>query len=463
MNRRYRDHWRKISNPESSSIVLLNKIPHARILWVNRDILVKNLQNFPGSEDEYREHLLESCGYLISNSGGADVIGWADRYGGSGIGSNGGSGRSVVLNGYSVKGVGATSLIGSDAPFTHSSGGAYLEEAIREIIFSRFLNRVLPHGASPILAVIDTGVDHKWHLENGIKTERRVLIVRPFSLRPAHFERALRYRPADFKGKRADIARVASNFRIFSEFYGLENLKSNLERCHMRWAEQVAFAQVHNIALGSSPSNVSIDGEVLDFGAVSTLPYLANYVISPGHSTIGELDKIISSVEEVSLSAEDIGIDLYENFFQDSRDKIISCYENRILKEVLSVCGLGSHYEDCLNNFECFEKIIESYNFYFRHSTRRRVELISNQYIARTPAPLGLESIWSRNRPACLNHLADTLQKFFTRNVYKVSSNFRAWPVTREDLREKITHHIAERDVIEDLDEIISHLSTDFA
>lgn len=452
-----------VSNELASAKVGLERLAGSRVIWLNKDSPEADDRS-PASGDQEalrKARLIESCAYLLADRRPAGAHGWADRYGGSGIGTNGGSGRSVVLNGYSVKGVGATPLIGVGTPLAHSSGGAYLEEAIREILFSRLLQRILPHGASPILAVIDTGIDQQWHLEGGTKTERRVLIVRPFALRPAHFQRAYHYRPIGYEGKRADIARVAHNFRTFSGLFGAAGLRQRLEDCYVRWAEQLAFALVHNVALGPSPSNVTLDGAVLDFGACSTLPVSANYFISPGNSVIGDFRKLLGSLEEVALTAIAFDASIFHDLGETVEAKAIEAYERMLVSEVVKAVGLGKRYKSIEKNERACADVLGSFLSYHRHATRLRLDLVASQYRLRFRAVPGLESIWSADRPASLDPLAKALQVHFAGAEREVSA-FKPWSVTRETLREEITDYVEKAGSIADLDEVISHFGQRF-
>ena len=62
-----------------------------------------------------------------------------ERYGGSGIGVNGGDVRCGYFDGISTKGMRRSSLAGKDAPFWHSYGGASLRDGIREVILGEYL------------------------------------------------------------------------------------------------------------------------------------------------------------------------------------------------------------------------------------------------------------------------------------------------------------------------------------
>ena len=142
-------------DPEGQHLPLsMARLPQARVLWVNQRVMRQDPMFYTcgGTLDDYRAHLLHSCACVVADQSYEDketVIGVADRYGGIRIGHNGGSGRAVILNGYHVKGVGRTPLVSVLTEAGHASGGAYLEECVRETIFSELIAAEYPGGAVP--------------------------------------------------------------------------------------------------------------------------------------------------------------------------------------------------------------------------------------------------------------------------------------------------------------------------
>lgn len=111
----------------------------------------------------------------------------ADRYGGSGIGTNGGAGRAAFLpwGNLNIKGVGLTPLAVVDPDdFQHSHGGAPMREGLVEALWGEVGSNLFTHGSTRILAVIDVD-DHTQWPDGG--REKRALIIRATDqLRPAH-------------------------------------------------------------------------------------------------------------------------------------------------------------------------------------------------------------------------------------------------------------------------------------
>jgi hypothetical protein len=112
---------------------------------------------------------------------------FADRYGGSGIGDNGGAGRAAFLpwGNLNIKGVGLTPLAVVDPEdFQHSHGGAPMREGLIEAVWGEVGSNLFSQGSTRILAVIDV---HDRTLWPDGSSEKRALIVRATDqLRPAH-------------------------------------------------------------------------------------------------------------------------------------------------------------------------------------------------------------------------------------------------------------------------------------
>ncbi|AVR94969.1 hypothetical protein [Pseudoduganella armeniaca] len=260
--------------------VTLQRLRGARVLWLNQQVAACDpaFAAAGGTLAAYERHLLASCAYAVASPGtafdaGDEITAHADRYGGPGIGLNGGSGRAAVLGGYHVKGIGRTPLVSALTDPTHASGGAYLEEAVRETVFAEVVRHEFPHGAVPVLAILDTGLTQDW----GSVRERRVLVVRPCFLRPAHFVRAVAFHSGHPTEGAADAARVRHMFDACGELLGKTRL---VERClalWTAWAEQLAYSFVHRLPHGSNTiSNICLDGKLVDFGATSAVPSWAD-------------------------------------------------------------------------------------------------------------------------------------------------------------------------------------------
>lgn len=258
-----------------------------------------------------RRRVLEDCawhaqvdGWEDSATSGTLPVGVADRYGGSGIGTNGGSGRAWYVAGYHVKGIGRTPLIGRGVDAAHASGGAYLEEIVRETIFAELHRLEFPHGAVPMLAIIDLGVDVVWKTVHGDKRERQVLAVRPAMLRPAHFERALQHASSQTFGGAVDAERVTARIERLLALLPPTAIEAGLRTWATGWAEQIGYGYVHRLAHGGlSTSNVTWSGALLDFGACSAMPDWRAYLLNDnGRRFEPSSDVVTAALESLATS-----------------------------------------------------------------------------------------------------------------------------------------------------------------
>lgn len=275
--------------------VCLHPAEQPRLLWLNARAAVSDpvWQTTGGDLAAYGAHLLATCARLISYRAGnsstpPSAIGYADRYGGAGIGRNGGSGRAVVVDGYHIKGVGRTPLVSTQTSPEHASGGAYFEECVRETIHSELVSAEFPHGAIPVLAIIDTGLVQVWETGGVPKRERRCLLVRPAFVRPAHLERAVGYLADNPHSGMDDIGRVRHAFAWLRCSEEQRGLAATLTQFACRWATQLAYGFVHRISHGGhNTSNICLDGALVDFGASTALPSWAKTRIIPGGQVFG--------------------------------------------------------------------------------------------------------------------------------------------------------------------------------
>ena len=221
-----------------------------------------------------------------------------ERYGGSGLGHNGGGVRCGLSGAIQIKGIGKNSLAGNGTDFFHSYGGASLNEGIVEALWGEILNFTLPYGAVRIYGLLTTGtrVPLLNPKEGCDPTTARALILRQPTLRLAHYMRAIHFRPgeqlsptaSDTQRTRAAVLGIG---QAFASVYGnapADNLDpAYLNQClnemFGRIASQIAAARARRIMHGSLiASNLSLNGAFLDFGTTSALPDYGRIYISPG-------------------------------------------------------------------------------------------------------------------------------------------------------------------------------------
>lgn len=235
-----------------------------------------------------RRELQEACSYHISGSDSAYVKQfYAERYGGSGIQRNGGGARCGFDGRYQVKGIGANPLVGEGSDARHSDGKLSAAHAIYEIIWSEILTRVLPFGAVSIKAALLIRPTEERALSHTLNADKRTLLVREPVVRPAHFERAPYFQPQPQYAERLmhDAERLS---RVISKLpdnlptpvgWAGQTASMNLPSycieglCELakRQAIQMAYCRTRFLRMTTSPSNIAMDGRLMDFNGLSSL------------------------------------------------------------------------------------------------------------------------------------------------------------------------------------------------
>lgn len=196
---------------------------------------------------------------------------YADRYGGTFGHSHGGSGRAGTFGNLNAKGIGATPLRDPKANWYHSHGCMWLEEAVREAIYSEVCWYEFPWRSNPIVAIIDTGEHAQWR--DGTRGARRAIAVRPAALRVAHLERNILFGTAGTveSDQYKDTLRVKEIISHVSRL-GIEldrNTSSPvLASMVNRICDQIGYGRAHRLFHGDYlSSNICITGALIDFGA----------------------------------------------------------------------------------------------------------------------------------------------------------------------------------------------------
>lgn len=268
----------ELAEPFNQLPIEVNKISGTGLLW--RD------KSAGSSSDMSDNQFVDNYSWVIKNSFFSDETRihtdvtktmFAERYGGFGIGTNGGGARVVNTNNAQIKGVGANALAGRGAPRSHSYGGLDIQGAVKEIIYSRLLNRISPVGAQNIEGLIL--LDETSALHNDSKAPS-VLMVREPVVRPGHFLPCANFRlkPEYRTLIRSDYSRVLGIYKnigrraLVSEFYTL--IQHFLDKC----ADQLAFFRMARLSHNAlAPSNICLDGRVLDTALCSFVVSGSNY------------------------------------------------------------------------------------------------------------------------------------------------------------------------------------------
>ncbi|WP_368765308.1 MchC protein [Klebsiella oxytoca] len=240
------------------------------------------------SDVEDIQELQKYCSYIIDpNSSAATRKFYAERYGGSGIQRNGGGARCGFNGYYQVKGIGANCLVGEGTDQRHSNGALGAVHAIYEAMWGEILTQTLPYGAVRARAVLLTNIYTEKSFDRSHGKSRRALLIREPVVRPAHFERAPYFRPLPEYADQLihDARRVRSVIRMLPEYLPVssEGISEEARRdlrnycieglCELsrREAWQMAYCRTRFLRLTTSPSNIAIDGRLMDFNGLSCL------------------------------------------------------------------------------------------------------------------------------------------------------------------------------------------------
>lgn len=192
---------------------------------------------------------------------------WVDRYGTTGVKAYGGSGRAGLVNDAQVKGIGATQFVDPRADRAHAHGRLSLREAVKECVYSVVASELFPFGAVETLAIIALGEGIRGE---GLE-EQAALLVRPFSVRASHLQRATGYaEPGQEAASHSrDVQRVRDMVRLVERGRRIHFLKMFVSRL----ASQVAYSHLYGwFGGGVLSSNFTLTARMIDFGAACFVP-----------------------------------------------------------------------------------------------------------------------------------------------------------------------------------------------
>jgi len=300
------------------------QLRRARILWINRRWYLERQIDVSRADvrDRVATWLVDEFAYAVSEDGAGDAFTsrvrtlYADRYGiSSGRSVHGGSGRVATIGCFQAKGIGLTPLVGTGSNRVHSSGCSSVEEGIREAIYAEIAAAEFPHGAVPVIAILDTGLSTCAPLldgprANNIQPVRRAIIVRPAVLRVAHAERAPLFLHSVMGYANSQMHDAQRTRDVVRRWCGEASRRSStnaevfaLPELMTRIAEQIAFGQVHRLFNGGYfSSNLTLGGALLDYGGTRSLPNWVNARTLDGIVGFGEEMKILHKlIESVSF------------------------------------------------------------------------------------------------------------------------------------------------------------------
>jgi hypothetical protein len=252
----------------------VRRLPHARLLWLNerwfQAVMAPRESRASFVARMLADFAVTSCASDLPGTSHCGHTLYADRYGGTGGAQHGGSGRCGSKDGFIAKGIGKTPLVDEHVDIYHKNGRMSVEEAIREAIAAEIAERELPWSTVPIVAIIDAGFEFAYG--QNAELRRAAIVVRPWFIRPAHFERSIFFGTGGQRDSAQflDAQRVRDATRAVA---AAPTIYPSLLEMFRRFAQQIGVARAHRIWQGRFlSSNVSIDGALVDFGSFRAVP-----------------------------------------------------------------------------------------------------------------------------------------------------------------------------------------------
>jgi hypothetical protein len=285
------------------------------------------------------------------------VTGYAELYGGAGVGANAGGVRSANIGHCQVKGIGPTILAGRSTDKWHKHGALSLQDAVKEAIFSELFHLALPHGASRPIAIYDLGV--RFATEIGVEKKPssapRALFVREPIVRLAHFMRSSFMNVSDeiaereLPRMRAMVPKLVDHICAEVGEPSLEIAEVGLERLYSRVLEQTIAMRLKRLVHGSMiPSNFGVDGRLVDFTTSTAISSLQPVVVSLGSACSQTQHKqVLDTVADMVFYVTKFDPRCSANRQQIERvtkniiDTANRAYENKVMLGHLQLIGLS--------------------------------------------------------------------------------------------------------------------------
>jgi hypothetical protein len=361
------------------------KLNSGRILWINeRYWMSKGIDIInPSIRKELEKWLLDEYGYVVLNDDTTHFVSsdqktfFADRYGGSGGATHGGSGRCGISGQLNIKGIGATPLVARPevTDWAHSHGCAWITEAIREAVAAEIAYQEFPHRAIPVVAIIDSGILTS-HAENNYDA-RRALIIRPNFVRLAHLQRSIYFGSAGHKNSDQYKDALRTEKAVQVVWGNDKNAKTIGVKCKtlretmIKIADQLAFSYAHRLGLGGiNSSNITVDGEIVDFGLFSSLPNWSKIYTNPSLPPFGQEWQSVLNIIKSLLFFQKKYLSRAENF-----SDICDAFSQRVFTQ------FGNYIKSSLsvsinnNSTNYFNILISSFRLYYATQQKKSYAL----------------------------------------------------------------------------------------
>jgi hypothetical protein len=293
------------------------------------------------------------------------VTGYAEMYGGAGVGPNAGGVRCANIGACQIKGIGQTILAGRSTDKWHKHGACSLQDAVKETIFSELFHIALPHGAARPIAIYDLGVTFATEIGADKLPGKapRGLFVREPIVRLAHFMRSSFMDVGDdiaareLPRMRTLLPKLVDHLCAGKGLPCLESVEIGLLEMYWLVIEQTVAMRLKRLVHGSMiPSNFGIDGRLVDFTTATAISTLQPVVVSLGsacsqtqHKQV--LDTVLDMVFYLSkfdarCRADRVQV---EKTTRNIVDVLTKQYEKLVMNAHLQLIGLSDQEQQSLS------------------------------------------------------------------------------------------------------------------
>lgn len=241
------------------------------------------------------------------------VTAHVEMYGGAGVGANAGGVRCANISNFQLKGIGSTQLAGLTTDKWHKHGAMSLQDGVKESLTAELFSAAAPYGAIRCFAVYELGF--RFATEAGIEmlpsSAPQAVMVREPAIRLAHFMRSP-YLNAGIELAHRDVSRMRTGIPQLVNWLmagapmpahslNTEAVANALARCYGRVLHQVATLRAKRLIHGSLiPSNISLDGRLLDFTTSTSVSTLHPTLVAlGGYASDDQHIQVLESFEEV--------------------------------------------------------------------------------------------------------------------------------------------------------------------
>ena len=300
--------------------------------------------------------MADEPGYIYNNN--RLVSGYAEIYGGAGVGANAGGVRCANLDQCQIKGIGPTTLAGRSTDKWHRHGACSIQDAVKETIFSELFHHATPYGSARAVAVISIGASFATEIgaDKLPGSAPRALFVREKIVRLAHFMRSSfidsnsPLRVQELTRMRICVPLLVDYLCEDSNEKNFENASKGIEKIFWRIFQQTIAMRIGRLVHGSMiPSNFGLDGRLLDFTTSTAISTLQPVVVTLGSACSQTQHKqVADSLFDVLfyISKFDSRCGVEKSFLDKTHRQIVeklnSNYNSEILLSHLYLIGLNN-------------------------------------------------------------------------------------------------------------------------